>query len=156
MMKKSISIALYGIALSLASVLPAFSAHTAPGCQDNDIKGSYGYSEQGLIDGIGNIVEVGTVRVDGKGKLTGSGILNTSLGMLNAVFENGTYHVNSDCTGHMEFDATLSYSSDGSELPDQPQRIYNTFVIDEGGEVRFINTQPGNALLGTARKIAKQ
>lgn len=142
------------ISLNLALVMLVPSAR-AEGCNSNDIQGKYGYSEQGSIEGISNIVEVGTVSADGKGNLTGTGTLNTALGLLSVIFENGSYQVNSDCTGAMEFDATLSYSPSGSELPDQPQRIHNTFVISQGGEIRFINTQPGNSLIGTARKLAK-
>lgn len=142
------------IPLNLALIMLASSAQAGE-CNNSDAQGKYGYSEQGSIEGIGNIVEIGTISVDGKGNLTGTGTLNTALGLLSATFENGSYQVNPDCTGVMEFDATLSYSPNGPELPDQPRRIHNTFVISQGGEIRFINTQSGNSLIGTARKLAK-
>ncbi len=125
-------------------------------CTDKSFKGRYGFLEFGNIVSQGGDVEVGVFISDGNGNVEGSATLNVEdLGILSAVFSNGSYNVNSNCTGNASFIATLTVV-DGtpSGIPvgtviSSSQRTL-AFVLQRGRKISFISTEPNNILHGTA------
>ncbi len=108
-------------------------------CSKATLSGSFGYSSTGtLLDSYvpapyaGPFGEVGRQTFDGRGN-TSAKATTSSNGNIAPVTVEGTYTVNSDCTGSM----TLSVSPFDSV-------VHADFVIDEdGGQVRAIGTDAG-------------
>jgi hypothetical protein len=108
-------------------------------CSNATLHGSYGYTSTGtLLDTYvpppfaGPFAEVGRQTFDGKGKTEATATLSAN-GNIQQVTIEGTYKVNSDCTGSM----TLNVS------PLQAT-VHAHFVIDDdGAEFRAIGTDSG-------------
>ncbi len=108
-------------------------------CSKATLSGSFGYSSTGtLLDSYvpapyaGPFGEVGRQTFDGKGN-TSAKATTSSNGNIAPVTVEGTYIVNSDCTGSM----TLSVSPFDSV-------VHADFVIDKDGEqLRAIGTDSG-------------
>jgi hypothetical protein len=108
-------------------------------CSKATLSGSFGYSSTGtLLDSYvpapyaGPFGEVGRQTFDGKGN-TSAKATTSSNGNIAPVTIEGTYTVNSDCTGSM----TLSVSPFDSV-------VHADFVIDEdGAQLRAIGTDSG-------------
>jgi hypothetical protein len=108
-------------------------------CSKATLSGSFGYSSTGtLLDSYvpapyaGPFGEVGKQTFDGKGN-TSAKATTSSNGNIAPVTVEGTYTVNSDCTGSM----TLNVSPFDSV-------VHADFVIDDdGAQLRAIGTDSG-------------
>lgn len=147
-LKKSVGIVLGGIAI-LSSGLATAGDHGHT-CTAARIKGSYAFSQLGSIVGIAPIpvpaADVGIFYADGNGNLAGSEVVNVGGQTFNDTFTDGTYVVNSDCTGTATWTAVFS---DGR--PPQT-RTASLVVTDNFDEIYILSTAPGTVLVGTARK----
>ena len=108
-------------------------------CSNATLQGSFGYTSTGtLLDTYvpppfaGPFAEVGRQTFDGKGNTTATATLSAN-GNIQQVTIQGTYSVNSDCTGSM----TLNVSPLSAT-------VHADFVIDrDGTELRAIGTDSG-------------
>ena len=131
-MKSSITSVVFVIAFVSLLVLGLVSRVQARECSNASIKGTYGFSCEGTIVGVGPIAAIGVFTADGKGH--GSEVETLSLnGVISqGVVRTDTYTVHADCTGSLE-----------STGPDRSV-INNDLVIDDNGkEIRLIATEPG-------------
>jgi hypothetical protein len=140
-MKPSITSGVFAIAFVSLLALGLVSRVQARECSNASIKGTYGFSCEGTIVGVGPIVAIGVFTADGKGN--GSEVETVSVNgeISQGVVRTDTYTVNADCTGTFE-----STGPDGSV-------ITNDFVIDDNKkEIRLIATVPGWAAYCIFRK----
>ena len=111
------------------------------------LKGAYGYAIYGDAEAeasppaVGPCAVCGFFTFDGIGKLTGPRTVSYrgQIGVGTTVL--GTYQVQADGTGTAEF------TVDGS-----PARHLWFVIIDGGAEIRFIQTDPGTVLAGSAKR----
>lgn len=113
-------------------------------CSKGSINGRYGYQYQGNIAGSGPSILTGTITHSYDGKITGditasfNGTIIPDIPIL-----NGTFEVNDDCSGSVKFITPVS-----------PMGITAKIVIVDRGEEYFLmNTDSGNLLGGTAKRI---
>ncbi len=110
--------------------------HIAP-CSNATLKGSYGYYKAGpILDGGGQMAEVGIFTYDGNGGTAGRGTRNTNGEVFSGV-STGFYAVNADCTGAL-------INGDGGE--------YAFLVVVNGGDGIYIVSE-NNPLCVVATKI---
>jgi hypothetical protein len=106
-------------------------------CSTSSLRGSFGFTSSGALVAApaplaGPFGEIGRQTFDGSGNTDGAATLSAN-GNIRNVTVQGSYVVNSDCTGSM----TLSVSPFGSTVP-------LDFVIDDdGAELRAIVTNGG-------------
>ena len=136
--------ALAVLALGLA---PLAKAERKP-CTAATLKGTFADKETGFITSppamAGPMGGVNIETFDGKGGLTGSGMVSVNGNIFSGTFE-GTYTVNSDCTGTY----TVQNSSGLT--------IHAFFVIADGGnEFHDVITDPGTVINCYARRIFPQ
>lgn len=159
---KTIVKKLLTVPLLLCVTASVYADSNSKKCKDKSFKGQYGYTESGEILGTGKQVNVGVFVSDGKGNIEGTGTMNLgSLGVLSVAFSDGTYSVNSNCTGTASFTATLTVL-DGtpSGIPAGTiiavsQRTL-AFVLQKRGYMSFINADPDNIVIGTALKTKEK
>jgi hypothetical protein len=139
----------------LASVGPltAEQAHSGqqgdpPKCNLVTLKGLYMFAQSGYTTVNGSLVPEG---VTGKDNFHGNGTFD-SLAMISIGGDiipgdaaPGTYTVNSDCTGTVTVHMT----------PPVPDVHLDIFVAPDGNEFFTIQTDPGNVLSGTIRRVAR-
>jgi hypothetical protein len=129
------------VVMAAASTIVCLPAN-AEGC--DKLEGSYGFSRNGTA-GFGSIsaAAVGVISFDGAGNISGNDTTSVNGTIIRRTFV-GSYTLNSDCTGSL----TITF------LTGTPGRVSpNDFVgIDNGLELRLINTNPGEVIVGTARK----
>ena len=106
------------------------------GCSDASLQGSFGFSSTGTLLALpppsaGPFAEVGRQTFDGRGNTDGTATA-TANGNLRHFTLQGTYVVNSDCTGSM----TLNVSPIGATVP-------LDFVIDDNGSELLAITTGG-------------
>src|SRR5437763_80872 len=113
------------------------------GCDVATPQGSYGFSESGLIVGLGNYAAVGTLISDGKGNFTGA-FTESFNGPIAPATLTGTYQVAPDCTGT-------------AVLRDSFGRTGNrAFVIlEDAAELDYLFTDAGFVATGSAKKLAR-
>jgi hypothetical protein len=122
-------------------VLGLVSRGQAGQCSNASIKGTYGFSCEGAVVGLGPIAVIGVLTADGNGN--GSEVETISL---NGAISQGvpftvTYTVNADCTGSF-----VSTGPDGSVF-------HNDFVIDDNKkEFRLMPTEDGFVAVCIFRK----
>jgi hypothetical protein len=125
-------------AFGLLINVPAY----AGGCDTLD--GLYGFSRNGTA-GFGSVsaAAVGVISFDGAGNISGHDTTSVNGNIIRRTFI-GTYTLSSDCTGSL----TITF------LTGTPGRVSpNDFVmVDNGRELRLINTNPGEVIVGSARK----
>jgi hypothetical protein len=109
-------------------------------CSDASLKGSFGVTSTGTIVGVGPLAAVGVVTFDGEGNHTGFDDISINGTISRGTF-SGTYKVNPDCTG-----------SDIENFEGGPTIQRNFVIVDNGREIRFIVTNPGNAVTAVAKK----
>jgi hypothetical protein len=115
------------------------SPSAAKRCSDATLWGSFGYTSTGtLLESYvpppfaGPFGEIGRQTFDGKGNTNAIATVSSN-GNISKVSVNGTYTVNSDCTGSM----TLN-------IPDFDTTVHANFVIDDSAtELRAIGTDSG-------------
>jgi hypothetical protein len=125
--------------LLVLGIAPKALAWENEECSNTTLEGSFGYTSTGtLLDTYvpppfaGPFGEVGRQTFDGKGNTKATATLSAN-GNIQQVTIEGTYKVNSDCTGSM----TLNVS------PLQAT-VHADFVIDrDGTELRAIGTDSG-------------
>ena len=110
-------------------------------CSNATLRGSFGYTSTGTLVSlpgapVGPFAEVGRETFDGNGKTHATATLSADGGILTVTID-GTYVVNTDCTGSMTL--TVNFPDDlGTAL------VHADLVIDEGGaEIRAIVTDAG-------------
>jgi hypothetical protein len=111
-------------------------------CTNANITGPYGYTISGLVFSNGGFVPVaesGSVTADGKGNLTGSGTFSQG-GQIQSQAFNGTYTVNSDCTGTV----TTTDSTGPSH--------FTIVAVNNGQQILFIESDPMFAVSGSANQ----
>jgi hypothetical protein len=121
------------------SMVAQESPSAAKGCSGATLRGSFGYTSTGtLLESYvpppfaGPFGETGRQTFDGKGNTNATATVSSN-GNISTVSINGTYTVNSDCTGSM----TLN-------IPDFDTTVHANFVIDDNGtELRAISTDSG-------------
>jgi len=125
-------------ALSLAPTAKAQNK----GCSNATLKGAFVDNAIGFsVSPAGPLGGVLTDTFDGKGAMTASGVLSLN-GNIVPVTSKATYTVNPDCTG--------TYTAETSPLGITAH--YYFVILDNGNEFKWICTDPGVVLSGTARK----
>lgn len=118
------------------------TAHAQEECSSASLLGSFGVTSSGTIVGVGALGAVGVVTFDGQGNHIGFDTISLDGSIIPKLTFTGTYSVNSDCTG-----------SDTENFQNGLTIHRNFVIVDAGGEIRFIVTNPGNAVTAFARKI---
>jgi hypothetical protein len=124
------------------AAMPAFAQDNSPACNDELIKGTYGFTVQGTkLGGLGPTglqVGVALTEFNGKGTLTQIDTVTID-GKVVADFTHppatGTYSVNANCTGTF----TINFA-DG-----RPQVITAFVVVWGGMEIDTVVTSAGGA-----------
>jgi hypothetical protein len=119
------------------------------GCTNASVKGFYAFYQTGEVVGKGPAADVGTFTSDGKGAFTGGETVH--LGSANPVvvditFDNGTYQVNPDCTGTMQWTAVLS---NGTPIGIRTATIS---IAKNSKEINVLSTVLGSVLVGVAKQ----
>jgi hypothetical protein len=122
------SLALSPTAWTQSSVMESNSRE----CSQETLKGDYMSQQSGTLNGL-PYTQVNRVFADGNGSLTGSGTAVVN-GVVSFPVVNGTYTINSDCTGTVV-----------SVVPGLSQNI----VVKEDGSQVFIITTAHPAGVGT-------
>jgi hypothetical protein len=127
---------LRGVTPGEAETVPPM--HAQPPCTDASLRGSYGYSFDGTVMGIGPTAGSGVITFDGEGNLSGADTLSLN-GTIIPRTLTGTYTVQANCTGSV----TLEVSTGDI--------FHLAFVIvDSRRELRFIQTDAGTVITGAA------
>jgi hypothetical protein len=151
-MSRSILITL--LCVAAAAMLPA-GAHARRGgppfdlpppqlgkkCSLASIKGSYGYSYTGTVEGFGGIAAVGPIDFDGTGNTSATYSVNLGGVSFQGSF-TGTYTVADDCTGTIIIDLPLLHLSSNGRF----------VVVENGREAFFMGVDPGVTVTGVAKK----
>jgi hypothetical protein len=120
-------------------IVPRAQANEHKECSNATLHGSFGYTATGTLlpaaappPFAGPFAEVGRQTFDGNGNTTATATINANGNIINVTIQ-GTYTVNSDCTGSM--------ARNVSPLGDT---AHDDLVIDDNGlELRTIATDPG-------------
>ena len=121
-------------------VLGLVSQVQARECSNASIKGTYGFSCEGTLVGVGPIAAIGVFTADGHGNGSEVETLSVNGEISRGVFRTDTYTVDADCTG--------SFVSSGLGSV-----FHNEFVIDDNKkELRLIPTEPGFGAVCIYRK----
>jgi len=139
-----------GFAAVLVSTLVALgmplNVQAQPNCSNASLSGTFGYTNTGTILGgpdAGPFGGVGRQTFDGKGNTEATAAVSVNGSIYHATI-NGTYVVNSNCTGSMTLVGTAG-----------PQTFTNhvEFVVVHGGmEFQAINTDPGSVITTAGKK----
>jgi hypothetical protein len=118
-------------------VAPSVQADEHKGCSNASLRGSFGFTNTGTNLALpppfaGPIAQIGRQTFDGRGNTDATATLSAN-GNIARVTAQGTYEVNSDCTGSM----TLSISPFGTAV------LLDFVIDDDGAEVRAIITDAG-------------
>ena len=140
-MKQAITSVVCVIAFVSLLLLGLVSQVQARECSNASIKGTYGFSCEGTIVGVGPLAAIGVFTADGHGHGSEVETLSVNGEISRGVFRTDTYTVDADCTGSF-----VSTGPDGSV-------IHNDFVIDDNKkEIRLIPTEPGFVAVCNYRK----
>ena len=137
-MKRTATVVVFA-AVFVLSIAPKARAWEDKECSNATLQGSFGYTSTGTLlpsyvppPFAGPFGEVGRQTFDGKGHTVATATLSAN-GNIQPVTIQGTYTVNSDCTGSM----TLNVSP-------LDATVHAYFVIDhDGTELRAIGTDSG-------------
>ncbi len=111
-------------------------------CTLASLRGCYGYSYTGTVDGFGSIAAVGPINFDGAGNASATYSVNLGGRNFQGSF-TGTYSVNADCTGSITLNLpVLGVSSNGRFV-----------IVDNGKEAPFMGTDPGVTVVGVAKRL---
>lgn len=112
-------------------------------CTLSTISGPYGYAISGLLSVSGKLTpfaDYGSLVADGNGSFTGFSSESTG-GTIASRTLSGSYSINANCSGTATFTDSL-----GNTL-----HVAVT-VVDNGGEIQFIQTDSGTVVSGTAQR----
>jgi hypothetical protein len=131
----------------LSAPISAPAAQAAGQCTIGDFEGGWGFSFNGVVVGgpfEGSFAAAGQFTADEDGNLSGSDTLSFNGTIIPRSF-TGTAVINANCTGS----ATLTVAIPPNVFPP----IHLDFVLDDHTrEARFVQTDPGAVITGSARK----
>ena len=140
-MQQAITSVVFVMAFDSLLALGLVSRAQARDCSNASINGTYGFSCEGTIVGVGPLAAIGVFTADGQGHGSEVETLSVNGEISRGVVRTDTYSVNADCTGSF-----VSTGPDGSV-------IHNDFVIDDHEkEIRLIATESGWAAFCIFRK----
>ena len=140
-MKRAITSVVFVISFVSLLVLGLVSRVQARECSNASIKGTYGFSCEGTVVGVGPIAVIGVFTADGNGNGSEVETISFNGEISQGVLFTVTYTVNADCTGSF-----VSTGPDGSVF-------HNDFVIDDNKkEIRLMPTEPGFVAVCIFRK----
>jgi hypothetical protein len=116
-------------------------------CTNATLTGPYGYLLQGNLIEQGSLspyADMGTLTADGKGNFSGTGTESFAGQIEQGTSLTGTYIVNTDCTGS----ASLTYGNGIGSFH------FNLVVLNNGQDIRFMQTDSGSIVSGGARQQA--
>jgi hypothetical protein len=153
-MKRTAIAKTFVIAVATALALGiAPKANAQRGCSNATLMGTFAYTSTGSTTaaspaGAGAVAEVGTQTFDGNGGTTGAATLSGNGTIFQLTFQ-GTYTLNSDCTGTFTLMVTFPASSGIGTVP-----VDVFFVIDGiGTEFQAIETGTGDVITRIGRRI---
>ena len=139
-MKRVITSVVFVISFVSLLVLGLVSRVQAGDCSNASIKGTYGFSCEGTVVGVGPIAVIGVFTADGNGNGSEVETISFNGDISQGVPFTVTYTVNADCTG--------SFVSTGLGSV-----FHNDFVIDDHKqEIRLSPTEPGFVAVCIYRK----
>lgn len=121
---------------------PVQAQASARRCTEASLKGQFGYSYSGKVQGFGEVAAVGPIDFDGSGNT--SATYSVNLGGSNFLGSfTGTYTVSDDCTGTITLSLPLlGVSSHGRFI-----------IVNKGKDAFFMGTDDGVTVTGVARKL---
>ena len=133
-----------GIAAAVVAgmLLTSSSAHagTPEPCSNASLRGDYAFQIDGT-NANGPFASVGKSTYDGRGGVTGVFFMSSN-GTIIPVHYAGSYALQADCTGAKSIELDIGI----------PVSFY--LVVDDNlREIRFIGTDAGSTVSGTARKV---
>ena len=131
--------------LIVLGIAPALLAHDGHGCSFRSVSGSYGYTANGIRNGIGPAASVGSVTLDRDGNVVGAQTASFN-GVILTETLSGPYTVNDDCTGSTVLDVISSNPA--------YNRTSNLNLVwdDDSERFRFIFTNVQTIITGDAQK----
>jgi hypothetical protein len=133
-------------AIAMVALGLAASARAESNCSVATLKGTFGFNANGFLTapspGPGPFAAIGVQSFDGKGNTAATSTVSVN-GDVHRVTINGTYTVNSDCTGSM----TLTFSPSGLV------NHLDFLVFSNGAKLQGIRTDPGVVGTGNYRKL---
>jgi hypothetical protein len=125
-----------GISAAISTAAPEAKAQAR--CNLLTVKGSYGVLATGSF-GPAQLATLGTVNFDGAGNISGQSTSSFS-GSISSDSFTGTYTVNEDCSGTINF-VYAFFTISG-----------NTVIVDNGKELFLIETNPGAVASGVLKR----
>ena len=139
-MKQAITSGVFAMSFVSLLVLGLVSRVQARECSNASIQGTYGFSCEGTVVGVGPIAVIGVFIADGKGNGSEVETISFNGDISQGIPLTVTYTVNADCTG--------SFVSTGLG-----STFHNDFVIDANKkEFRLMPTDPGAVVVCIYRK----
>ena len=111
-------------------------------CSNRTLRGRYGFSGTGTVEGFGTVVNVGVVTFDGDGKLR----LADTASIKGEIFERtaeGTYRVGANCRATATVHITV---------PAPLEAHIRLVIVDDGEAFHFMQSDPGAAFSGTGHQ----
>lgn len=125
-MKRIITFLVIFASMCVAGPLIRTEASDEPGCSNASVQGSYGFVQNGTGPN-GDLAGVGRFIADGNGSLSSAGtVANETTGVSRPSPATGTYTVNPDCTGSVDFGGGVTF---------------DFVVVDGGNEIYTISTR---------------
>lgn len=138
------AVAVIAIALGGVRVAPV---HAQAGCSTGTLTGTYVYNFNGHFYNDNNDVfyysAMGQMQLDGNGGITATETVSVD-GLITRRKYNGTYNVNSDCSGSL----SARKPDDGSQFS------ADLIVSDSGKEISVIQTDDGTVVSGIAKAVS--
>jgi len=113
-------------------------------CSAASVAGTYNFAVFGVVGLLSPTAQTGQVNLDGNGHLTLSGSANIQGHPSGSISGNGTYSVNTDCTGSF----TVAFSTGNSAT------LY--FGVEEGGSLLLLEPATGIVTFGVAQPQATE
>lgn len=129
-----LALAFGSLAMSAGGTAFAGDKQTATECSPATLDGSYIYSAQGTLDGQ-PYASAGIMTFDGEGSIS---ILASRSVEREQVTQNGTYTIESNCSGSMEI-------ADGT--------VNNFYVGPSGKSLKFVRITNEGAVGGEAKRV---
>lgn len=106
-------------------------------CTDLGVKHTYSVEVTGTITGVGAVVTVGQLTLNGTGKITGKANVSAGGTILTGLPVTGTYAINSNCTG------TATFTAQG-----QAPANVNLVIVNGAKQVLMIETDASTTVNG--------
>lgn len=115
-------------------------AHAGAECAAMTLEGSWGFSCTGVITGIGPFSQVALSRVDRMGRMSGNDTLVTNGGVVRRSL-SGIVRLQRDCSTTATITTSDGFSGD-----------FDGVLVDQGKELRFVQSAPAQPFLCSARR----